>query len=1015
MLLVDDFNDLLFIASEFLSQLIQDIEIVTCECARDALEKLDEGNFDIIVSDFQMPQMDGLEFLEVVRKDGNEIPFIIFTGMGREEVAIKSLNLGATHYLKKGGEPESQFAALAHHIKTAVHHRRSEIALHESEAKYRSLFEDSAVSMLEEDFSRVKNFFDEKRAEGITDFRDYFENYPEDVEKCVTFVNILDLNKASMIMYGVEDKQELIGPLDRIFTRDALDVFREELISLAEGNILFISDLQIIEDIKGRTHARIFQLNVPPGYENTLAKVHLSIIDMTERYQSEQLAEQERMKAETYLELSRVMFVALDAKGRIDFVNSHTCTVMGYEEEELIGKDWFDLALTEREVSEVKGVFNNIMSGKLEKVDYFENTIVTKSGEERVIAWHNIYIVDESGNIGGTLSSGEDITDRKTMVETLRESEERFRKFFDNAPVYFYMVTPDGKIMNASQEALKVLGYSKDELVGQPVMSIYAPEALSKMKDLLQTWKETGHIDEIETTIITKNGERRNVILLVDAQYTSEGELINSISIQVDITDRVIAEQQLERTQAMLNAVIGQTPLPILLMTADKRIEIINEASKKQIEAEHRPSFVKGANWEKIERPQRIFDSEGKAIKNEDRAMARALRGERTVKQEYRIERVDGTTRWEEIDGLPIYDDAGNVIAGLVIFPEITERKRVEEELETSEEMFRLLTGSMKEGILVVDQERNVRYSNSQYEMMWRVPKEIMDTKDDVKILNFVLDQLIDPLDYLDKVGNLYNSQDQNYTTIVLKDGRIFNRYSFPIRSEEKTKGRAWVFRDISDEVSIDDKIKREREALSDFAHRMSHELRNRLSAIKGYAVLLEKDYNQGNIESIKKLVEKSMNLMSRSVLLADAGLIIGNMSHNSLDRIVDGVISEVLPDEVHIEKDTLPFVMCDRLKVAQVFRNILKNAIEHGSARKIEIRSIDNIERKCILIKNDGEPISEAHHDKIFIEGFTTKKDGGIGLGIVKKIVEAHDWSISLDRGVPTCFRIFIPNSNLS
>ena len=151
---------------------------------------------------------------------------------------------------------------------------------------------------------------------------------------------------------------------------------------------------------------------------------------------------------------------------------------------------------------------------------------------------------------------------------------------------------------------------------------------------------------------------------------------------------------------------------------------------------------------------------------------------------------------------------------------------------------------------------------------------------------------------------------------------------------------------------------------------------------------------------------------MRRSVLLADAGLVIGSMSQDSLEDILEDALSELV-DEIKIEKDALPILMCDRIKVAQVIRNILQNAIEHGGAKKIEIRVEDDAKGKYILFKNDGKPIPDEQHHKIFTEGFTTKKDGGMGLGIVKKIVEAHGWTISLDKEQPTCFRIFIPNSS--
>jgi CheY-like chemotaxis protein len=96
-----------------------------------ALEILKTRSYDAIVSDYQMPEMDGIAFLKTVRRTDPALPFIIFTGRGREEVVIEALNSGADHYLQKGGEPRSQFAELGHIITRSVERRRAnETILH---------------------------------------------------------------------------------------------------------------------------------------------------------------------------------------------------------------------------------------------------------------------------------------------------------------------------------------------------------------------------------------------------------------------------------------------------------------------------------------------------------------------------------------------------------------------------------------------------------------------------------------------------------------------------------------------------------------------------------------------------------------------------------------------------------------------------------------------------------------------------------------------------------------------
>jgi len=137
-LYVDDEPALLELCRIYLEK-TGEFRIDISESAREALTRLSGGQYDIIISDYQMPQMDGLEFLREVRKTCPDLPFIIFTGRSREEVAISALNAGATFYLQKGGEAAAQFAELANEIRLSVHKQRSEKKLIESERRYRNL------------------------------------------------------------------------------------------------------------------------------------------------------------------------------------------------------------------------------------------------------------------------------------------------------------------------------------------------------------------------------------------------------------------------------------------------------------------------------------------------------------------------------------------------------------------------------------------------------------------------------------------------------------------------------------------------------------------------------------------------------------------------------------------------------------------------------------------------------------------------------------------------------------
>lgn len=131
-LYVDDEPSLLEIGKLFL-EFEGTFVVDTLTSVSDALTRLSTERYDAILSDYQMPEMDGITFLKQLRASGNYTPFIIFTGRGREDVVIEALNNGADFYIQKGGEPKSQFAELSNKIRYAVSRKKSNEALGESE------------------------------------------------------------------------------------------------------------------------------------------------------------------------------------------------------------------------------------------------------------------------------------------------------------------------------------------------------------------------------------------------------------------------------------------------------------------------------------------------------------------------------------------------------------------------------------------------------------------------------------------------------------------------------------------------------------------------------------------------------------------------------------------------------------------------------------------------------------------------------------------------------------------
>jgi PAS domain S-box-containing protein len=138
-------------------------------------------------------------------------------------------------------------------------------------------------------------------------------------------------------------------------------------------------------------------------------------------------------QAQLYLDIAGVIMMALNRKGEITLVNKKGCEVLEYAEEELIGKNWFLTCLPNDIKNDVYEVFKKLINGKIETTEFYENPVVTKSGNLKIIAWHNAYLHDNEGNIIATLSSGEDITERKKTEEEKRKLKKLKEDFLASA------------------------------------------------------------------------------------------------------------------------------------------------------------------------------------------------------------------------------------------------------------------------------------------------------------------------------------------------------------------------------------------------------------------------------------------------------------------------------------------------------------------------------------------------------------------------------------------------------
>jgi PAS domain S-box-containing protein len=158
-------------------------------------------------------------------------------------------------------------------------------------------------------------------------------------------------------------------------------------------------------------------------------------------------------------DLAGIILVAIDTEGRVSAINETGSRVLGYARQDIIGRVWFDIFVPERLRSAIKAGFAELIAGRIKPTEHFENPILTKDGEERLISWRNAILRDVSGRIVGTLSSGEDTTERKQVDDALKKSEMLYRSLIETTGTGYVILDLHGKVVDANSEYVRLSGH----------------------------------------------------------------------------------------------------------------------------------------------------------------------------------------------------------------------------------------------------------------------------------------------------------------------------------------------------------------------------------------------------------------------------------------------------------------------------------------------------------------------------------------------------------------------------
>jgi len=269
--------------------------------------------------------------------------------------------------------------------------------------------------------------------------------------------------------------------------------------------------------------------------------------NITEQTRVQQALLKERDIAQRYLDVAGVAIQVIDANQNLVVFNKKCRDIFGYEEEEVLGKNWFDVFIPERNVGMAKAVFQKLIDGRMWPSRCLESPVLTKSGEQRIMAWYNTTILgDERGEVLGLIGSGEDITEQKQMENALRESEERYRTLFEDSRDAICIITREGVIVDCNQAALELFGYEMQELLGLDVSDRVASFSQHAM-DFRREIERKGFVRDYEMKLPRKDGVEIDCVLTFSLRRRSDGSVYGYEGIIRDVTEHKRLQQNLEQ------------------------------------------------------------------------------------------------------------------------------------------------------------------------------------------------------------------------------------------------------------------------------------------------------------------------------------------------------------------------------------------------------------------------------------------------------------------------------------
>jgi PAS domain S-box-containing protein len=555
-------------------------------------------------------------------------------------------------------------------------------------------------------------------------------------------------------------------------------------------------------------------------------------------------------------------------------------------------------------------------------------------------------------------------------------------------PLAFQSLDSYGRFIAVNDKWLEILGYDRQEVIGHYFVDFISDEFKDSFKGRFEQFKKLGHANNIEFDLIRKDGSKISVTFDGRIIYGENGRVIRTHCIMNDISELKMAEKALIESEDRYRSLIRDSMDAIWYSTVDGKIADANDAAAKLLGLPVK-SLI-GMN---------ILDF---YVNPMDRLeFQKKVQKEGSIKEyEVKLKNKSGqhlsclftSSLWK--------DKKGNILGYRGIVHDITKRKKIEEMLRKSEEKYRMIVDHTSDLVSLIDLKGNCIFVSGSVEKHTGYK--------DFEIVGKNIKDFISQESYIEAMERIElrlkgAKELPRFEVEILSKTKEFIPFKLntsPIYIDEKLISILIVARNITERKKAEEKINSLNEALRVLNKILRHDILNDLTVVMSACDMIKTGDERLKLKA-GKAINKSVSLIEQMRELENALASDEGLSEKSLRNVVKKVVKNYPDVKFSITGDCT--ALCDEA-IHSAIDNIVRNAVVHGKTDRIDI-SIQEKNGDCEMrIADYGKGIPPDLKDKIFEEGesFGETRGSGLGLYIVKKVIERYGGEISVEDNKP-------------